>query len=96
MKIVIDIPEDEYKIIKNCNRPLYYAEHLIKNGMPLLYLIKQAREEIEWEFEFWDDLDKNGSKSLITCATRNAKMRSYRHCLRILDKLIAESEERLK
>jgi hypothetical protein len=32
---MIDISEEEFEIIKNSNRPLYYAEHLIKNGTPL-------------------------------------------------------------
>lgn len=35
MQIVIDIPEEEYKIIKNCTAPMTWAEHLIKDGTPL-------------------------------------------------------------
>jgi len=34
MRVVIDMPDDEYKVIKNTTRPLYYAEHLIKEGKP--------------------------------------------------------------
>lgn len=34
MKVVITMPDDEYKAIKNSTRPLYYAEHLIKEGTP--------------------------------------------------------------
>lgn len=35
MQIVIDIPEDEYNIIKKSNAPMTWVEHLIKNGTPL-------------------------------------------------------------
>ena len=35
MHVMIDISEEEFEIIKNSNRPLYYAEHLIKKGTPL-------------------------------------------------------------
>ena len=35
MQIVINIPEEEYKIIKNYTAPMTWAERLIKNGMPL-------------------------------------------------------------
>lgn len=35
MQIVIEIPEEEYKIIKNCTAPMTWSEHLIKNGIPL-------------------------------------------------------------
>lgn len=34
MQVVITVPDDEYKAIKNSARPLYYAEHLIKDGTP--------------------------------------------------------------
>ncbi len=42
MKIVIEIPEEEYEAIKNSTRPLYYAEHLIKNGTPLKAHLRKA------------------------------------------------------
>ena len=35
MKVVIDIPDEMYEAIKNSTKPLYYVEHLIKNGTPL-------------------------------------------------------------
>jgi hypothetical protein len=35
MQIVINMPDDEYKAIKNSTRPLYYVEHLVKEGTPL-------------------------------------------------------------
>ena len=35
MKIVIDIPDEMYEAIKNSTKPLYYVEHLIKEGTPL-------------------------------------------------------------
>ena len=35
MQIVIDIPEEEYNIIKNSKRPMVWAEHLIAEGKPL-------------------------------------------------------------
>ena len=35
MQIVIDIPEEEYEIIKACKAPMTWVEHLIKNGTPL-------------------------------------------------------------
>lgn len=35
MQVIIDIPEDEYNIIKKSNAPMTWVEHLIKNGTPL-------------------------------------------------------------
>lgn len=35
MQVVIDIPDEVYKAIKNSTKPLYYVEHLIKEGIPL-------------------------------------------------------------
>lgn len=35
IELVIKIPEEEYKIIKNHTGPMVWAEHLIKNGTPL-------------------------------------------------------------
>jgi hypothetical protein len=35
MKIIIDVPDEMYEVIKNSTKPLYYVEHLIKNGTPL-------------------------------------------------------------
>lgn len=35
MKLMIDIPEEEYKKIKACTAPMTWTEHLIKNGTPL-------------------------------------------------------------
>ena len=35
MQIIIDIPDEDYEIIKNSNRPMYWAEYLIKHGTPL-------------------------------------------------------------
>ena len=35
MKVIIDIPEEEYNIIKASNAPITWAEHLIANGTPL-------------------------------------------------------------
>lgn len=35
MQVVVEIPEEEYKIIKNRKGPMVWVEHLIKNGTPL-------------------------------------------------------------
>jgi hypothetical protein len=35
MQIIVNIPEEEYNIIKKSNAPMSWAEHLIKNGTPL-------------------------------------------------------------
>ena len=35
MKLIIDIPEEEYEKIKTCTSPMVWTEHLIKNGTPL-------------------------------------------------------------
>ena len=35
MQIIIDIPDEEYEIIKKSNAPMSWAEYLIKNGTPL-------------------------------------------------------------
>lgn len=35
MQIVINIPDEEYNIIKKSKAPMSWAEHLIKNGTPL-------------------------------------------------------------
>ena len=35
MQIVIDIPEEEYDIIKNSKMPMTWVEHLVANGTPL-------------------------------------------------------------
>ena len=35
MKVIIDIPEEEYSIIKKSNAPMVWAEHLIADGTPL-------------------------------------------------------------
>ena len=35
MQIVIDMPKEEYEIIKACKAPMTWVEHLIKNGTPL-------------------------------------------------------------
>lgn len=42
MRVVIDVPDRVYKAIKNSTRPLYYAEHLIKNGTPLKAHLRKA------------------------------------------------------
>ena len=35
MKVVITVSDEMYKAIKNSTKPLYYVEHLIKEGTPL-------------------------------------------------------------
>lgn len=35
IELVIKIPEEEYKIIKNHTGPMAWVEHLIKKGTPL-------------------------------------------------------------
>lgn len=35
IELVIKIPEEEYKIIKNYTAPMTFVEHSIKNGTPL-------------------------------------------------------------
>jgi hypothetical protein len=35
IELVIKIPEEEYKIIKNHTGPMVWVEHLIKKGTPL-------------------------------------------------------------
>jgi hypothetical protein len=35
MKVLIDIPDEAYKAIKNSTKPLLYVEHLIQEGTPL-------------------------------------------------------------
>lgn len=48
MRVVVDIPDDEYKAIKDSDRPLYYAEHLIKDGTPYQEpTIDEIRAKIE-------------------------------------------------
>lgn len=49
MQIVINMPDAEYEAIKNSTRPLYYAEHLIKEGTPLEHepTIDEIRTRIE-------------------------------------------------
>ncbi len=32
IELVVKLPEEEYKIIKNYTAPMTWAEHLIKNG----------------------------------------------------------------
>jgi hypothetical protein len=55
--------------------------------------VKQAREEIENEIKFWSEPPK--AKLLPSVkAVKAGKVNSYKHCLEILDKLIAESEEK--
>lgn len=53
--------------------------------------VKQAREEIENEVEFWSEPSNYNVESVVNA--RKAKAQSYKHCLEIIDKLIAESEE---
>lgn len=49
--------------------------------------VKQAREEIENEVKFWSDSSKYNVPSVVNA--RKAKAQSYKHCLEIIDKLIA-------
>ena len=35
IELVVKMPEEEYKIIKNYTAPMTWAERLIKNGTPL-------------------------------------------------------------
>lgn len=58
----------------------------------LLHRIKEAREEIENEVKFWNDSPLIKSPYYIK-DIKNAKANSYKHCLEILDRLIAESED---
>jgi len=46
MKIVIDIPREEYKNIKSSTAPMIWAEHLIKNGTPLNEVLDKIKIEI--------------------------------------------------
>jgi hypothetical protein len=64
MHVMIDISEEEFEIIKNSNRPLYYAEHLIKNGTPLPKGHGNLKDELDLDLsapslgtdEYVDDL----------------------------------------
>ena len=93
MKIVIEIPEEEYEAIKSNTRPLYYAEHLIKNGTPLkaqeptttvqaipLAKVKKARKEME--SEVFESLDDAGNDWFTADKVWE--------CMAILDKLITD------
>lgn len=84
MQVVITVPDDEYKAIKNSTRPLYYAEHLIKEGTPY--------QE--------SDIDKVRTKikKRITEIPRetmygSAMIHGMEMVLRILDEYKTESEE---
>lgn len=50
MQIVIDIPEEEYNIIKNSKIPMVWAEHLIAKGTPLQKGCGRKFEEIVVEY----------------------------------------------
>lgn len=72
--------EDFINILKN--------EDIVK-AIPL-DKVKKVREEIENEIKFWSEPSKYNVKPID--AIKNAKVQSYKHCLEILDKLIAENE----
>ena len=57
---------------------------------PILDKVKQAKKEIENEVKFWSEPSKYNVESVVNA--RKAKVQSYKHCLEIIDKLIAESE----
>ncbi len=64
---------------------------------PILDKVKQAREDIENEVKFWSEPSKYNNIVLAVnkgmAKTQSyAKAQSYKHCLEIIDKLIAESE----
>ena len=46
MRIVIEIPEEEYKRIKAYTAPMTWAEHLIKNGTPFNDILDKIKAEI--------------------------------------------------
>lgn len=62
-----------------------------KNSIPL-DKVKGVREEIENEIKFWSEPPKAKLSSPVK-VLKAGKVNSYKHCLEILDKLIAESEE---
>lgn len=55
---------------------------------PILDKVKQAIKEIKNEVKFWSDSSKYNEESL--AYVRQAKARSYKHCLEILDKIESE------
>lgn len=91
-----------YKAIEQCEivvdkeeliKALQYDRRQYEKGKAdMIEKIKQAREEIENEVKFWSEPGKYNEKSVVDA--KKAKARSYMHCLEILDKLIAESEEK--
>ena len=46
MQIVIDVPKQEYNILKNLKIPMTWAEHLIAKGVPLDDVKAVIAEEI--------------------------------------------------
>ncbi len=76
---------------KEIGRPFDLEKHDKEISDKWLDKVKEAREEIENEIKFWSEPPK--AKLLPSVkAVRAGKVNSYKHCLEILDELIAESE----
>lgn len=63
-----------------------------KGRADILDKIKRTRKEIENEVKFWSEPGKYDAMSTVNA--RKAKAQSYKHCLELIDELIAESEEK--
>lgn len=73
-------------------RPFDLEKHDKEISDKWINKIKKAREDIENEIKFWSEPPK--VKPLPSeKAVWDGKANSYKHCLEILDELIAESEE---
>ena len=84
MKVVINVPDDEYEAIKNSTRPLYYAEHLIKEGTPYQELaIDEIRAKIK----------KRQAKIPKETMYGSAMIHGIDWALNIIDEYKTESEE---
>lgn len=58
---------------------------------PLLYRVKQIREKIEREASYWSGFGKISTPRVN--ASRNARAQAFEYCLKLLNEVIAESEE---
>jgi hypothetical protein len=85
MQIVINMSDDEYKAIKNSTRPLYYVEHLVKDGTPL--------EQEPTIGEIRTRIEKRKSEIPKETMYGGAMIHGMDMVLRIFDEYEAKSEE---
>ena len=83
--------EREEELEQTIDELNYRLTNALKKIDRLKSNIKQAREEIENEVKFWSEPPKTKLLPSVK-AVRDGKVNSYKHCLEILDNLIAESE----